>query len=193
MNKKDFLKAIAERGYDVGFGAKKHFATFDIIDKIPGLIGFLSISFGIISLAITDIESNFVSAIFIMLGVASLYVGFYNHSKEDYRKSGEALLQIYYSLKNLYLTVKDTEDAESLAQCQKEFSELEKSMFLNSISKQILLSGWAAHYKFFWELQIAWIEEQREFRFFRDKIPLSLTISIVAVVIGLILYACCVS
>ena len=47
MNKLDLLKSIAEKGYDVGFGAKKHFATYDIIEKTPGLISFSSMAFGI--------------------------------------------------------------------------------------------------------------------------------------------------
>ena len=32
MDKDDLLKHIAETGYNVGFGAKLHFATYDIVD-----------------------------------------------------------------------------------------------------------------------------------------------------------------
>ena len=37
MNKDEFLKAVAETGYNVGFGAKKHFSTYDIVEGIIGL------------------------------------------------------------------------------------------------------------------------------------------------------------
>ena len=52
MDKNDLLKHIAETGYNVGFGAKLHFATYDIVDKTPGLIGFISTAVGIFSLFI---------------------------------------------------------------------------------------------------------------------------------------------
>ena len=42
MNKAELLKCIAETGYNVGFGAKKHFATYDLLEKMPGWIGFIS-------------------------------------------------------------------------------------------------------------------------------------------------------
>ena len=35
MDKNTLLKMIAETGYNVGFGAKKHFATYDIVEKAP--------------------------------------------------------------------------------------------------------------------------------------------------------------
>lgn len=34
MRRDDLLKHIADTGYNVGFGAKKHFATYDITDKV---------------------------------------------------------------------------------------------------------------------------------------------------------------
>ena len=35
MNKKQFKKEIAENAYNIGFGAKKHFASYDILTKFP--------------------------------------------------------------------------------------------------------------------------------------------------------------
>ncbi len=43
MTKDDLLKDIAETGYNVGFGAKRHFATYNITQKIPSVIGFVSL------------------------------------------------------------------------------------------------------------------------------------------------------
>lgn len=47
MNKENLLKLIAESGYNLGYGAKKHFATFDLIEKLPGWLGFLAFAVGI--------------------------------------------------------------------------------------------------------------------------------------------------
>ena len=45
MNRAALLKVIATTGYNVGFGAKKHFATFDMVEKLPGWIGLASVSY----------------------------------------------------------------------------------------------------------------------------------------------------
>ncbi len=41
MSQVALLKNIAETGYNVGFGGRKHWATYDIVEKVPGFIGFL--------------------------------------------------------------------------------------------------------------------------------------------------------
>jgi hypothetical protein len=46
MDKNNLQKQIAETAYNVGFGAKKPFASYDIIDKMPGVISFLSLATG---------------------------------------------------------------------------------------------------------------------------------------------------
>lgn len=47
MNKPEAMRFVAKKGY--GFGAKKHFATFDFVEKLPGTIGFIAILFGLVS------------------------------------------------------------------------------------------------------------------------------------------------
>ena len=54
MDKQEALKLLATHGYNVGYGAKKHFATYDIVEKAPGAISFASIAFGILSLKYFD-------------------------------------------------------------------------------------------------------------------------------------------
>lgn len=174
MNKSDLLRCIAEKGYDVGFGAKKHFATYDIIDKIPGLIGFLSTAFGIFALVVKSLSNELISATFIVLGVIGLYISMYNHKKDAYEKSGNALIQLFNELKGLYLRVKNLDENSDLSAYQEELSEIESRYYPLCISTQILFSNWYAHYKFFWEHQIGWVNEQLKFSFFRDKVPLSL-------------------
>lgn len=190
MNKSDLLKTVAEKGYDVGFGAKKHFATYDIIDKAPGLIGFSSMTFGIFSLAVKGLSTELTSAIFIVLGVVGLYISLYDHKKSSYEQSGVALTRLYNELKSLYLKVKNIEEESDFSELYKELSDIENRYYSACISKQILFSNWYAHYKFYWEHQIEWLNDQLKFSFFRDKIPLSLWLTILVIVIGL---ACSIS
>ncbi|HCG9220255.1 SLATT domain-containing protein [Vibrio parahaemolyticus] len=186
MKKSDLLKSIAEKGYDVGFGAKKHFATYDIIEKAPGLIGFSSMAFGIFSLVIKGLSTELTSATFIVLGVIGLYISLYDHKKAAYEQSGVALTKIYNELKSLYFKVKSLEEGADFSDLQEEFSEIEGRYYSECLSKQILFSNWYAHYKFYWEHQIDWVNEQLKFNFFRDKIPLSLWLTIIIIVIGLV-------
>ena len=128
MNKPDMLKMIAEKAYDVGFGAKKHFATYDIIEKAPGLISFSSMAFGIFALAIKDLPTELISATFIVLGVVGLYISFYNHKKDTYDQAGVALTQLFNELKALYLTVKSMDEDGDFSGPQKELLQNRKSL-----------------------------------------------------------------
>lgn len=120
MTKKDLLKAIAETGYNVGFGAIK-------------------------------------------------------------------LTQIFNQLKALYLKAKN-EQSQEISSYIDEHQRLESEYYSHCITKQILFSDWYAHYKFFWQHQIEWINEQKKFTFWRDKVPLSLSMTIVLSVIMLIAF-----
>ena len=50
MKKTDLQNTIAWTGYNVGFGAKKNFATYDIMSKVPTVTSLLVTSIGIIGL-----------------------------------------------------------------------------------------------------------------------------------------------
>ena len=173
MNRSDFLKCIAETGYNVGFGAKKHFATYDLVEKSPGWISFISIAFGIYSLAFKELSTSFLSASFTVLGVVGLYVSMYDAKKSDYEKAGVELTKIYNQLRALYYSVQSKSDSDDLTNLISEYQQLESQYYSVGLSKQILFSDWYAHYKFFWQHQIKWVDEQKKFSFFRDKVPLS--------------------
>lgn len=182
MKKEDLLKQIAETGYNVGFGAKKHFATYDIVSKAPSVIGFLSMAIGVFALYIDVLASKHMSGLLIISGVLSLFINLYNGQIEDYNKTGTRLTQLYNELKSLYLSLKacKTDDLVSFSQ---ELERIEKSFYSSCITKQILFSDWYTHYKFFWQHQIEWINEQKNFKFLRDKVPLSFTLFIILVFI----------
>ena len=183
MNRSDFLKCIAETGYNVGFGAKKHFATYDLVEKSPGWISFISIAFGIYSLAFKELSTSFLSASFTVLGVVGLYVSMYDAKKSDYEKAGVELTKIYNQLRALYYSVQSKSDSDDLTNLISEYQQLESQYYSVGLSKQILFSDWYAHYKFFWQHQIEWVNEQKKFSFFRDKVPLSFYMFLVVLIV----------
>ncbi len=183
MKRDDLLKCIADTGYNVGFGAKKHFATYDLVEKSPGWISFLSIAFGIFCLAFQGLSTNFLSALFTILGVTGLYVSMYDAKKSDYEKAGVELTKIYNELKTLYYSVRNKNNTDDLSLLIEEHRQLENQYYSVGLSKQILFSDWYAHYKFFWQHQIDWVDEQKNFNFFRDKVPLSFYMFLVALII----------
>jgi len=177
MNRDDLLKLIADTAYNIGFGAKKHFATFDIVTKVPGLIRIFSIAVGIYFLALDALPNRFLSASFIILGIISLYISFYDSQKDKYEEAGIALIQLFNELKKLYFHVKEAGD-DTLPESIEKLTQIENKYYQLSISKQILFSDWYTHYKFFWQYQIDWVEEQKHFKLFTDKIPLTFLIMV---------------
>mgnify|MGYP000880703417 CR=1 FL=1 len=190
MTKEDLLKHVADTAYNVGFGAKKHFATYDITDKVPAAIGFLSTAIGVYALFVTWIASNQFSAALIVLGVLGMTVSLYDHKKERYAQAAEKLTLIFNRLKVLYYSVKAANEQE-LPELQRQLEAMESEHIKIGITDQILFSGWLAHYKFFWEHQIGWIDEQKHFRLFRDKIPLSFTFAAVVTLVAAIVLLFC--
>lgn len=177
MNKDSLLKCIARTGYNVGFGAKKHFATYDMVEKIPGFFNFLSLAVGIYALVFKKLSVESISATFIVLGIVGLYMSFYDPKKAEYEQAGVALTKLFNRLEKLYFSVKSAPDY-ALDAFKAELSAIESEYYATGISKQILFSDSLAHYKFFWQNQIGWVDEQLRFKLLRDKLPLSLSVSV---------------
>lgn len=187
MTKDELLRSISETGYNVGFGAKKHFATYDIVEKAPGYISFLSLAFGIYALAFNGLSTKFLSASFIVLGVIGLYISLYEHKKSEYMSVGVKLTQLYNELGRLYRDAKSADD-DGIENFAIKFVQLQNTYYELCLSKQILFSDWYAHYKFFWQHQIEWVDEQKKFKLFRDKIPLTFSMFIVFLFVALIAF-----
>lgn len=189
MNQSELLKQIAESGYSSGYGAKKHFATAEFVDKIPGWIGFISLAIGVLALVFPALSEKLPSAMLIILAVAGLYMSFYD--KAAYMKSGEKLTEYFQELRSLYSQVKSMSADADFTPWVVEYARIRSDANGIGISRQIFLSDTAAHYKFFWQQQIGWIEEQISFRFWRDKIPLTTTVTLsifLLCILGLAIY-----
>jgi hypothetical protein len=135
------------------------------------------------------LATKFLSAAFICLGVLGISITLYDHKKEQYVECGRKLTQVFNKLKTLYFNVKGASESE-LPDLERKLMALEEESSKIGISDQILFSGWLAHYKFFWEHQIDWIEEQKHFSLFRDKIPLSFMLSVGLMVVVVVIYLC---
>lgn len=186
MKKEELLKSIAINGYNVGFGAKKNFASHDIVLKLPSWIGFITLAIGILQLGYNNLGTNKeLSALLIIISFAALYINIYNSSSDKFESEGVRLTKIFNQLRDLYYIVKvDTKsDFESE---KKRMDEIMLEFYSNTISKQVFLSQWYAHFKFFYEMQIDWIDEQLKFRFFKDKLPNSLKSLLLVIVVILL-------
>jgi hypothetical protein len=183
MTKPDLLRHIAETAYNVGYAAKKHFATYDLAAKAPGFISFLTFVVGLYFLLIDFTAKKYFSAACLILGMVGLRISMWDQKKEEYAKAGQNLTGLFNKLKALYFQVKAAE-AGDLSAFETQLATLQDEFNSMGLSNQMLLSDWYAHYKFFWQQQIDWIDEQKKFRFFRDKVPLSFLAVIVLLAIG---------
>lgn len=186
MDKQALLKVIATSGYNIGFGAKKHFATLDIVEKMPGWIGLIALAAGVLSLFIPELETKYISASFTILGIAALTFNTYSENKEKYAKAGGELTSKFHELRVLYETVKSQSDSADMAIFLAEHNEIQKQALQFSMSKHIFLSDWYAHAKFFGQNQVDWMNEQLHFQFIKDKLPFSAKVLIVAVSLAII-------
>ncbi|MFG0647244.1 SLATT domain-containing protein [Leclercia adecarboxylata] len=172
MTQSDMLKLIARHGYNVGFGAKKNFATYDLICKASGWISFISLAVGVFALFIPELATNVISAILIIFGVATMYIQFYDSEKQSYETAGIEQTKIFNELEVIYRNVKSDANFD-YPHTQQSIDAIMSRFYGTVISKQIFGSNWYAHYKFYCEFEKAWVEEELNLTL-KDKIPLSL-------------------
>jgi len=146
----------------------------------PGWIGFVSLTVGVLSLVFEPLSAKLPSACLTIAGVVALYIAFYDRDKGAYERAGKEMTQLFNQLRNLYRQVQGGGDLTTAAVT---LGAIEGQFYDLAISKQILFSDWFAHYKFFAQHQIEWIDEQKRFTW-RDKVPLTLRIAIVVVVLA---------
>lgn len=188
MHKELLLKDIAASGYNIGYAAKKHLATYDIVEKAPGWISVLSFGFGVLALVVPQLNNNLLAAFLLTVAYAVFYFNSYQDGRSEYAKVGSRLTTIFTSLRALLFEVESRGENESLDDLKTRYRELLDESQSIGLSKQIFLSDWYAHYKFFWQAERSWLEKYRPFTFWRDKIPLSATMAGVAFLIAAALW-----
>lgn len=188
MKKEIFLKSLAEHGYNVMFGAKKHFVTYDIVEKVPSGIALITLLIGIWQLYAPSFDySKEVSLVIILVSVVALQINLYNSNKEDYMKAGIKLTEIHNELKDMYYQTKSSTESEVTNAEQEKLQKLLNDYYAISITKQITFSDWYAHYKFFYQAQHEWIDEQKIFTW-KDKFPMSFRIWTAIVIITILFF-----
>ena len=173
MNKTALLKELADNGYNIGFGAKKNFATYDIVNKLPGIISLIGLLIGVGQLAYPSYNySTGISTILIMASIIALTMGSYNSEKERYQNVGVEMTTLFNQLRVLYYNVQNSTEEEFTTEVE-EMERIKARFYEISISQQIFGADWYAHYKFFSQHQIDWVNEQKQFKFVKDKLPKS--------------------
>ncbi|WP_345777395.1 SLATT domain-containing protein [Xanthomonas euvesicatoria] len=184
MNKELLLKDIAESGYNIGYAAKKHLATYDIVEKAPGWISIISFAFGVLALVIPRLNNNVLAALFLVIAYAVFYFNSYQDTRLKYAEAGTKLTGLFTSLRSLYYDVKSRDESENFDNLYDRYRVIVTESQASGIGKQIFLSDWYAHYKFFWQAERSWLEEKRPFTFWRDMMPLSFTVTLIALIVG---------
>lgn len=178
MNKLAVLRQIRDTAYSTGYGAKLNFATFDIAEKVPGLLAFIQLVVGIYALIYEELTIPKIGAVLVVIGICALYLNSYQADKAKYEKSGKDMTDRFNSLKALYFEAKSFHDNHDFTDIVARHNTIRDEANSITISKQILCSDWYAHYKFFWQQETNWLEEEHKFKLFRDKLPLTFTVTV---------------
>ncbi|MGG4382669.1 SLATT domain-containing protein [Priestia aryabhattai] len=183
LDKDALLKELATNGYNVGFGAKKNFATYDIITKIPGFISLVGLLIGVGQLAYPKSPFNTgISTVLVMASIIGMAISPFNSEKDNYNQRGIDLTDLFNQLRRLYFKVQNS-TASTFESEEQEMNNIMSRYYSMSMSNQIFGSDWYAHYKFFRQMQIDWIDEQKGFKFWKDKMPTSFIWFIVVIVL----------
>lgn len=183
MKKSHFLHEIAISGYNAGFGAKKSFASFDILSKAPNLIGWGLTSLGALGLVFDSLSTKTISATTLCIGFITTYLSYASKYLKKLETSGVELTKIRNELGILYGRVEAAEEPISEEYIM-QLGSLQTRASDAAVSNQVMFSGWLAHVKFFGEAQIQWIDNELHFGWWKDKVPASFKVTV-----GMILIA----
>lgn len=189
MNNELLIK-IAQKGYNVAYGANVNFATYDIVKKIPGYISFLSITVGVLGLVYPTFAEKLVSVSILILGIVSVYIERFTPNIESYSDRGIANTNQLNKLKNLYFEVKRMSDSADFSSIEVRYNEIEDEFNAGSQPCQIVFANWFAHFKMFCEKDMSWMDEQLHFRLWKDKIPKTAHVVIYFMILMIIVYYC---
>lgn len=177
MNKSAILRSIAESAYNIGFGGKKHFVTYDIYRIFPRAISVITMIIGVFQLLNwykTTISSNiqdFVSAGLIAVGLIGLVLDLTGDDKENYNKVGKKLVGYFNELRRMYHQVESLDESSDFQSFIKRLEEINTHVEEIAISKQAIFTHWITHIEFFQRMQSKWVVDELGLTW-KDKMPI---------------------
>ncbi|MBU8803368.1 SLATT domain-containing protein [Bacillus spizizenii] len=176
MEKRTIKKSIAQTAYNIGFGGKKHFLTYDIYRVFPRLISILTTIIGVFQLSIwyesinNDKGKDFFSISIIAIGIIGLVLDLISDNKEKYNLAGRELLDYFNELRDMYNLIDNDVSDEILQSTEQRRKEIVIEAKHISISNQAILTHWLTNISFFKSMQSQWIVKELDLKF-KDKYP----------------------
>lgn len=173
MKQNDFLKKIANEGYNVGMGCNKSYATFDFLEKFPTLFTVVALTISLLQIA----NDNFpyakeINMTLLIISICSIYLEKYK--KNNFLNSGIALTKVEKKIKDFYFELKENYDEGQIKNYEKELETLlDEAQENTEFSHIIFITDIIAHYKLFFQKKnnSEWFCNELELKLFKDKIP----------------------
>lgn len=186
------LEQIASEGFNVGYSASLHFATFDLVTKLPTAVTVVSFAAGVLGLAYPDFTSKLPSAILLTIGFCMHYIRDYESRLNEYESAGIALNNLYKSLHDLAIEVESITDRDKSAieTARARLASIRSDASKINVSPQVFGASWKAHHRFFWVIDSTWVQKNRSppITLF-DKAPLSFFILLGTIAAAMLLLA----
>lgn len=190
MTRDELLDELAQKAYNISYSANLNFSTYDLYNDITKYVSFISFLGGILSLVYPEyFGTKLIATLLCLLGVVGIYVEQFTNSIDSYVQRGVADTQRLNKLRTMYFQCKEDTSTESVSY-PIEYEVLLEEFYNQSEAKQLILSGWFAHFKMFSQKKYEhrWIEEQLGLRLWADKLPSSFKVFLSLVLIGGLMY-----
>jgi hypothetical protein len=194
MKKKALMKNLARTAYNVGFGAKKHFLTYDIYRILPRFISLATTLIGVYQLSIwyenikDETGKDLLSVSLIVVGIIGLVLDLLSSSKEQYNHVGKQMIKYYNELSDMYAIVETKNESDSsLEDIEVRRKQIQQEVDNCSLSNQAIFTHWFTHFGFFKTMQSDWVVkelnlgkfEKYPFFHFETLIGISILIAII--------------
>ncbi|EOC5441034.1 SLATT domain-containing protein [Vibrio parahaemolyticus] len=181
MNEKERLKKdIADTAYNIIYGAKLNFSSYELSKNISTGVSAFSLAIGIIALAFVEFATKELSVALLLLGLLGLLVGKSPDSMVNLKNGAIKLTQYHDQLKILYSEVDSSSTTEDI---QLRLEEIQNEARDFYSTDQLPFASWFAHHKLFNEHQSEWLCNALNLTFWKDKLPSTLKLLIKLILI----------
>lgn len=182
MTEQTVTKQIAREYYNVIYGAKLNFASFDTCEKLPSFISFLSLALGVLALSFDSFNNKVLASFLLIAGIVGLMLKPREMLKEKYLDAGVKLTVISKSLELLH-----SQDMLPDEERRRQLETLQEQHHAVLQPPPILLTSWFAHYKLFFEHNNKWFCTELGLTW-KDKIPFTLRTTIITLLVSVLIY-----